>query len=163
MPPSSSPFWTLCKTILPFVYLVPVIMPFNVGRVPGIIASVLYALPPAIRLTDLGIRGISAQTMEAARAFGSTHWQTLFKAASLARFRDYAGRQPDGHVMVLFWAGGVGGGGGGRQTVIGLSKNQTGRGLEAGLAIVILAIIIDRVTQAWAKKQEAGASGGGGH
>ena len=67
------------QTIPPFVYLVPVIMLFSIGRVPGIIASVLYALPPAIRLTSLGIRQVDPEIVEAARAFGSTSRQVLLK------------------------------------------------------------------------------------
>ncbi|MBE7552026.1 MAG: ABC transporter permease subunit [Anaerolineales bacterium] len=150
------------QTIPPFVYLVPVIMLFNVGRVPGIIASVLYALPPAIRLTNLGIREISAQTIEAATAFGSTPWQTLFKVQLPLALPSIMVGVNQTIMMVLSMviiAGLVGGGGLGLETVIGLAKNQTGRGVEAGLAIVILAIVIDRITQAWGKKREAGAQG----
>jgi glycine betaine/proline transport system permease protein len=151
------------QTIPPFVYLVPVIMLFNVGRVPGIIASVLYSLPPGIRLTDLGIRGVAPQTIEAARAFGSTSRQTLRKIQMpLALPSIMLGINQT--VMMVFSmviiAGLVGGGGLGLEVVIGLSKNQTGRGVEAGLAIVILAIVIDRITQAWAKKQETGEQRG---
>jgi glycine betaine/proline transport system permease protein len=156
------PILDTLQTIPPFIYLVPVIMLFNVGRVPGIIASVLYALPPAIRLTDLGIRGVSAQTMEAARAFGSTNWQTLFKVQLPLALPSITLGVNQTVMMVLSMviiAGLVGGGGLGLETVIGLSKNQTGRGLEAGLAIVIIAIIIDRLTQAWAKKQQLGVQG----
>lgn len=150
------------QTIPPFVYLVPVIMLFNVGRVPGIIASVLYSLPPGIRLTDLGLRGVAPQTIEAARAFGSTSQQTLRKIQiPLALPSIMLGVNQT--VMMVFSmviiAGLVGGGGLGLEVVIGLAKNQTGRGVEAGLAIVIMAIIIDRITQTWAKKQGAGAQG----
>ena len=139
-------------------------MLFNVGRVPGIIASVLYALPPAIRLTDLGIRSVSAQTMEAARAFGSTNGQMLFKVQLPLALPSITLGVNQTVMMVLSMviiAGLVGGGGLGLETVIGLSKNQTGRGMEAGLAIVIIAIIIDRLTQAWANNQEVGISSGG--
>jgi glycine betaine/proline transport system permease protein len=144
----------------PFVYLVPVIMLFNVGRVPGIIASVLYALPPAIRLTNLGIREVSAQIIEAATAFGSTPRQTLFKVQLPLALPSIMVGINQTIMMVLSMviiAGLVGGGGLGLETVIGLAKNQTGRGVEAGLAIVILAIVIDRITQAWGKKRQAGA------
>lgn len=150
------------QTIPPFIYLVPVIMLFNVGRVPGIIASVLYALPPAIRLTNLGIREVSAQTIEAARAFGSTPRQMLFKVQLPLALPSIMVGVNQTIMMVLSMviiAGLVGGGGLGLETVIGLAKNQTGRGVEAGLAIVILAIVMDRITQAWGKKREAGAQG----
>jgi glycine betaine/proline transport system permease protein len=148
------------QTLPPFVYLVPVIMLFNVGRVPGIIASVLYALPPAIRLTNLGIREVSAQIIEAAKAFGSTPGQTLFKVQLPLALPSIMVGINQTIMMVLSMviiAGLVGGGGLGLETVIGLAKNQTGRGVEAGLAIVILAIVIDRITQAWGKKRQAGA------
>ncbi|MBE7472789.1 MAG: choline ABC transporter permease [Anaerolineae bacterium] len=150
------------QTIPPFIYLVPVIMLFNVGRVPGIIASVLYALPPAIRLTNLGIREVPGQTIEAARAFGSTPAQMLFKVQLPLALPSIMVGVNQTIMMVLSMviiAGLVGGGGLGLETVIGLAKNQTGRGVEAGLAIVILAIVIDRITQAWGKKQQAGGQG----
>lgn len=144
------------QTIPPFVYLVPVIMLFNIGRVPGIIASVIYALPPAIRLTTLGLRQVEPETIEAARAFGSTPAQMLLKVElPLAKPMIMLGVN-QAVMMVLSMviiAGLVGGGGLGLEAVIGLAKNETGRGVEAGLAIVILAMILDRITQGWAGKR----------
>jgi glycine betaine/proline transport system permease protein len=152
------PILDTLQTIPFFVYLVPVIMLFNVGRIPGIIASVLYALPPGIRLTNLGIRQVSPQVIEASTAFGATSRQTLIKVQiPLARPSIMMGINQI-VMMVLAMvvvAGLVGGGGLGLEAVIGLAKNQTGRGLEAGLAIVIMAMIMDRITQTWAKKNEA--------
>jgi glycine betaine/proline transport system permease protein len=156
------PILDTLQTIPPFIYLVPVIMLFNVGRVPGIIASVLYALPPAIRLTNLGIREVAPQTIEAARAFGSTPRQLLAKVQLPLAMPSIMVGVNQTIMLVLSMviiAGLVGGGGLGLETIIGLSKNQTGRGFEAGIAIVILAIVIDRITQAWAKKREMGAQG----
>ncbi len=145
------------QTIPFFVYLVPVIMLFNVGRVPGIIASVLYALPPGIRLTNLGIRQVPAEVVEAARSFGSTSRQTLLKVQIPLALPAIALGVNQVVMMVLAMvvvAGLVGGAGLGLEAVIGLAKTQTGRGIEAGTAIVIIAMIMDRITQAWAKKRE---------
>lgn len=149
------PVLDLVQTIPPFVYLVPVIMLFNVGRVPGLIASVLYALPPAIRLTDLGIRQVAPEVVEAAQAFGSTPRQTLLKVQlPLALPAILAGINQTIMLVLsmVIIAGLVGGAGLGLESVNGLARNETGRGIEAGLSIVILAMIIDRLTQAWAGK-----------
>jgi glycine betaine/proline transport system permease protein len=149
------PLLDVLQTIPSFVFLVPVIMLFNVGRVPGIIASVLYALPPAIRLTNLGIRQVSPQAIEAARAFGATSRQILFNVQLPLALPSIMMGINQTVLMVLAMviiAGLVGGAGLGLEAVIGLSRNQTGRGMEAGIAIVILAMILDRLTQAWAGK-----------
>lgn len=143
------------QTIPPFVYLVPVIMLFNIGRVPGIIASVLYALPPGIRLINLGIREVDAGVIEAARAFGSTARQILFKVQfplAMPAIMLGINQMVCMVLSMVIIAGLVGGGGLGLEAVIGLAKNETGRGVEAGLAIVIMAIILDRITQAWAER-----------
>lgn len=149
------PILDFLQTIPPFVYLVPVIMLFNVGRVPGIIASVLYALPPIIRLTNLGIRQVPAATIEAADLFGSTAGQKLRKVQlPLAQSSIMLGINQT-VMMVLSMviiAGLVGGGALGFEAVTGLARNQLGRGIEAGLAIVLLAMVLDRITQGWARK-----------
>lgn len=156
------PMLDFLQTIPPFVYLVPVIMLFNIGRVPGIIASVLYALPPAIRLTNLGIRQVAGETVEAARALGCTSNQILFKVQLPLAMPSIMMGVNQSIMMVLAMviiAGLVGGGALGLEAVEGLAragqKGDLGEGLQAGLAIGILAIILDRITQALAKKQEA--------
>lgn len=154
------PVLDFLQTIPSFVYLVPVIMLFNVGRVPGIIASVLYALSPAIRLTNLGIRQVDGEVLEAARAFGSTPAQILFKVELPLAMPSIMMGINQTVMMVLAMviiAGLVGGGGLGLEVVIGLAKNETGRGVEAGLAIVILAMIFDRITQGWAGRWRTAA------
>jgi glycine betaine/proline transport system permease protein len=153
------PVLDLLQTIPSFVFLVPVIMLFSVGRVPGIIAAVLYALPPAVRLTSLGIRQAEAAAVEAAVAFGSTPWQTLTKVQLPLALPTIMSGINQTTMMVLAMvviAGMVGGAGLGLEAVNGLFRNQMGRGIEAGLAIVFMAILLDRLLQAWAKRQEVG-------
>lgn len=153
------PVLDFLQTIPPFVYLVPVIMLFNIGRVPGVIASVLYALPPGIRLTNLGIRRVDKEILEAARAYGSTPWQILRKVELPLALPSIMMGVNQTVMMVLAMviiAGLVGGGGLGLEAVIGLAKNQTGRGVEAGIAIVIMAMILDRMTQGWARQWQPG-------
>ena len=152
------PLLDLLQTIPAFVYLVPVIMLFNVGRVPGLIAAVLYAIPPGIKLTELGIRQVAGETIEAAQAFGSTRAQMLFKVQLPLALPTIMLGVNQMIMMVLAMviiAGLVGGAGLGLEAVTGLARNQTGRGIEAGLAIVILAMILDRITQAWTARNRA--------
>jgi ABC-type proline/glycine betaine transport system permease subunit len=142
------------QTIPPFVYLVPVIMLFSIGRIPGIIASVLYALPPIVRLTNLGIRQVEKTSVEVANAFGSTGWQKLYKVQFPLALPTIMLGVNQTIMMVLAMviiAGLVGGGGLGFEVVAGLSQNELGRGVESGLAIVLMAIILDRITQSFAE------------
>ncbi|MFN8489549.1 MAG: ABC transporter permease subunit [Caldilineaceae bacterium] len=151
------PILDFLQTIPPFVYLVPVIMLFNIGRVPGIIASVLYALPPMIRLTELGIRQVAPTALEAAEAFGSTSRQKLFKVELPLALPSIMMGVNQTVMMVLSMviiAGLVGGGALGFEAINGLAKSQLGRGIEAGLAILLLAMVLDRITQAWAGKRQ---------
>jgi glycine betaine/proline transport system permease protein len=144
-----------------FVYLVPVIGLFNVGRVPGVIASVVYALPPGIRLTALGIREVPPATIEAARSTGATSRQILTKVQLPLALRSIMLGLNQTILMVLsvvIIAGLVGGGALGVDVVYGLTKSELGLGVEAGVAIVALAVVLDRMTQGWA----AGIRGVGG-
>ncbi|MFN8502587.1 ABC transporter permease [Kouleothrix sp.] len=150
------PILDFLQTIPTFVYLVPVIMLFNVGRVPGLIAAALYAIPPGIKLTELGIRQVPGEVVEAARAFGATRRQTIFKVQlplALPAIMLGVNQMIMMVLAMVIIAGLVGGEGLGLEAVSGLARNQTGRGIESGLAIVILAIILDRITQAWAARQ----------
>ena len=142
-----------------FVYLVPVIFLFNVGRVPGVIASVIYAIPPGIRLTSLGLRQVPYAPREAALSFGATGRQELLKVQLPLALRSIMLALNQTIIMVLSMvviAALIGGGGLGLETVYGLRKGETGRGMAGGLAIVLLAIALDRITQAWGKRSSAG-------
>ena len=158
------PVLDFLQTIPSFVLLVPVIILFNVGRIPGIIASVLYALPAATRLTSLGIRRVSAEATEAARAFGATRSQILRKVQlPLAMPTIIAGINQTVMLVLamVVIAGLVGGGGLGLETVRGLRRSDSvGSGFAAGLAIVLLAMILDRLLQAWARRLSPPAAGG---
>jgi glycine betaine/proline transport system permease protein len=147
----------LLQTIPTFVYLVPVIMLFSIGRVPGLIAAMLYAIPPGIKLTELGIRQVARETVEAAQAFGATRMQTIFNVQLPLALPTILLGINQMIMMVLAMviiAGLVGGAGLGLEAVTGLARSETGRGIEAGLSIVILAIILDRITQAWTARQQ---------
>ena len=138
-----------------FVYLVPVIFLFNVGRVPGVIASVIYAIPPGIRLTSLGLRGVPGAPREAATSFGATSRQELLKVQLPLAMRSIMLALNQVIIMVLSMvvvAGLIGGGGLGLETIYGLRKGEIGRGMAAGLAIVLLATVLDRITQAWGNR-----------
>jgi ABC-type proline/glycine betaine transport system permease subunit len=155
------PLLDTLQTIPAFVYLVPIIMLFNLGRVPGVLASILYALPPMVRLTSLGIQQVDTTVVEAAKSFGSSRWQLLYKVQLPLALPSIMMGVNQTVMMVLAMvvvAGLVGGNGLGFEVVSALAENQLGRGLEAGLSIVALAIILDRLTQAWANRQVGGTA-----
>ena len=143
------------QTVPTFVFLVPVMMLFNIGRMPGLIAAVLYAAPVGIKLVELGIGQVPREAVEAARAFGSTRWQIIRTVQVPMARRSLALAINQVIMMVLAMtviSGMVGGAGLGLEAVTGLARNQAGQGVEAGTAIVLLAIVLDRVTQAWAHR-----------
>ena len=160
----AKPVLDFLQTIPSFVILVPVIIMFNVGRIPGIIASVLYALPATTRLTSLGIRRVSSEATEAARAFGATRGQTLRKIQLPLAMPTIIAAINQTVMLVLAMvviAGLVGGGGLGLETVRGLRRSDSvGSGFAAGLAIVLLAMILDRLLQAWARRLSPPAGSG---
>lgn len=150
------PVLDFMQTMPAFVYLIPAILFFSVGNVPGVVATVVFSLPPAVRLTNLGIRGVQEDVVEASRSFGATPRQLLFKVQiPLAMPTILAGVN---QVIMLALsmvviASMVGAAGLGQAVYKGILKADIGLGFEAGLGIVILAIFLDRITQALAPKK----------
>ena len=151
------------QTMPSFVYLLPGILFFGLGKPAGIFATIIYALPPVIRLTNLGIRQVSFETVEAARSFGSSPWQILTKVQIPMALPTIMAGINQTTMMALAMvtiASLVAAGGLGDNVNRALQKNDPGNGLLAGLAIVFLAIIIDRLTQSVARTQDVARSAG---
>ncbi|GGI03716.1 MAG TPA: proline/glycine betaine ABC transporter permease [Staphylococcus sp.] len=144
------PILDFMQTMPAFVYLIPAVAFFGIGMVPGVFASIIFATPPTIRLTNLGIRQISAELIEASDAFGTTSMQKLIKVQlPLAKASIMAGVNQTVMLalsMVVI-ASMIGAPGLGRDVLSSLQRAEVGSGFVAGLSIVILAIIIDRFTQ----------------
>jgi glycine betaine/proline transport system permease protein len=143
-----------------FVYLIPAVMFFGLGRVPGIIATIIFAMPPAVRLTALGIQQVPAEIVEAARAFGCTDRQLLFRVQlPSARPSIMAGVNQTMMLalsMVVI-ASMIGAGGLGNVVLQGIQRLDIGLGFKSGLSVVLLAIILDRITQSFGAKAAAPA------
>ena len=153
-----TPVLDLMQTIPIFVYLLPVVMLLGIGRVPGLIAVIVYALPPIIRLTNLGIRLVDKDVLEAADAFGSSYWQKLFSVQiPLALPNIFAGVNQTimmALAMVVI-ASMIGVKGLGMPVLQSIQNQYLTLGLMNGLAIVALAIIFDRVSQRYGKRLQA--------
>src|SRR5690554_5600860 len=145
------PILDIMQTIPSFVYLVPIVMLFGVGVVPGIIATIIFALPPIVRLTDLGIRNVRDDLTEAAVSFGATAWQALVEVQfPLAMRTIMAGLNQTLMLalsMVVITAL-IGAGGLGLTVFTGLGRLDVGNATAGGVGIVLIAIILDRITQA---------------
>ncbi|SFL57183.1 glycine betaine/proline transport system permease protein [Gracilibacillus orientalis] len=145
-----TPILDFMQTMPAFVYLIPAVVFFGIGMVPGIFASVVFATPPVVRFTNLGIRQVSDELVEASDAFGTTGSQKLFKVElPMARKTIMAGVNQTVMLalsMVVI-ASMIGAPGLGDKVLTALQRSQEGPGFVAGFGIVILAIIIDRVSQ----------------
>ncbi|WP_294081683.1 ABC transporter permease [Proteiniphilum sp. UBA5384] len=150
------PILDFMQTMPAFVYLIPAILFFSVGNVPGVLATVIFSLPPAVRMTALGILEVPKETVEASVAFGCTKRQTLFKVQiPLAMSTILAGVN---QVIMLALsmvviASMVGARGLGESVYASIQQADVALGFEAGLCIVILAIILDRMTQSVGRKE----------
>ena len=147
------PVLDIMQTIPPFVYLVPIVMLFGVGMVPGVIATIIFALPPIIRLTNLGIRQVQAELVEAAYAFGSTPRQVLWDVQVPLALRTILAGLNQTLMLALSMAviaALIGAGGLGLIVFTGLGRLDVGAATAGGVGIVLIAIILDRITQAMA-------------
>jgi glycine betaine/proline transport system permease protein len=153
------PFLDTAQVLPQFVYLVPVVFLFNVGRTPGVIAAVVYALPPGIRLVSLGLKEVPFASREAAISFGATPRQELVKVQLPLAFKAIMLGVNQVILMVLatvIIAGLIGGGALGLEALGGFTKPnlKMGDGVAAGVSIVLLAMILDRLTQAWGTRSD---------
>lgn len=145
------------QTMPSFVYLIPAMMLFGLGKVPAVLATLIYSTPPVIRLTNLGIRQVSAEVQEAALAYGATRWQLLKEVRLPLAMPSILAGVNQTTMMALAMvviASMIGARGVGEEVLLAINRIDVGRGFEAGLAIVALAIVIDRITQAFARRWE---------
>jgi len=151
------PVLDIMQTMPSFVYLIPVVMLFNLGKIAAIIATVVYAVPPVIRLTDLGIRLVDSEVLEASRAFGANRTKQLFGVQLPLALPNIMAGINQTTMMALAMvviASMIGVRGLGYEVLQGINRLQVGRGLLAGLGIVILAIVFDRITQALGRRYQ---------
>jgi ABC-type proline/glycine betaine transport system permease subunit len=149
------PILDTMQTMPSFVYLIPAVMLLGLGNVPAVIATTIYAVPPVIRLTSHGIRQVDTEVVEAARAFGSTKAQTLFKVQipqALPTIMTGVNQTIMMAISMVVTCSLIGASGLGAEVIRGMNRQESGRGFAAGIAIVILAIILDRTTQGIIKK-----------
>jgi len=149
------PFLDAMQTTPAFVYLIPVVMLFSIGTVSGILATIVFALPPIIRLTSLGIRQVHPELVEAALAFGATSWQVLRKVQFPLAMPSVMAGLNQTIMMALSMvviAALIGAGGLGNPVVQGLNTLEIGLATIGGLSIVLLAMVLDRITQGMSHK-----------
>ncbi len=163
----SDPVWNVVRPILDFmqtmpafVYLIPAVMFFSTGKVPGAIATMIFAMPPAVRLTNLGIRQVSREMIEAGLAFGCTPRQLLYKVQIPAAMPSIMAGVNQTIMLALSMvviASMIGSGGLGDVVLRGIQRLDVGLGFEGGIGVVVLAIILDRITQSFGegRRQES--------
>ncbi|MFD1037609.1 ABC transporter permease [Virgibacillus byunsanensis] len=149
------PLLDAMQTMPSFVYLIPAIFFFGLGNVSAIFATLIYALPPVIRLTELAIRGVDREVIESAQSFGSSRWQMLRKVQlpqALPTIMAGVNQTTMMALAMVVIASMVGASGLGEQVLVSINRIDIALGFEAGISIVFLAIIIDRVTNGVADK-----------
>ncbi|KAB2709788.1 glycine betaine/proline transport system permease protein [Ochrobactrum intermedium] len=148
------PVLDLMQTMPAFVYLIPAAMFFGLGAVPGTIATVIFAMPPVVRLTNLGIRQVHSEFVEAGLAFGCTSRQLLFKVQlpnAMPSIMAGINQTIMLSLSMVVIASMIGAGGLGSTVLTSIGRLNVGLGFEGGLAVVILAVILDRITQSFGK------------
>lgn len=153
-----TPLLDVMQTMPSFVYLIPVLMLFGIGKVPALFATIVYALPPLIRLTMLGITQVNHEMVEAGRSFGSTHLQLLIwikLPQALPSIMAGINQAVMMSLAMVVLASMIGAPGLGEDVLQSIQTLNIGQGLQAGTAIVIVAIIIDRITQAFGQGKRA--------
>lgn len=149
------------QTMPAFVYLIPAVILFGLGRVPAVIATIVFAMPPVVRLTTLGIRQVREELLEAGRSFGSTDAQLLWKIQLPNALPSIMAGVNQTIMMALSMvvvASMIGAGGLGEYVLSGIQRLDIGIGFEGGLGVVLLAIVLDRLTESFgvkAKKKKA--------
>ena len=156
------PILDFMQTMPAFVYLIPAVFFFSIGKVPGAVATVVFAMPPCVRLATLGLRQVPHDVIEASDAFGCTPMQQLFKVQLPMALPSILAGVNQTIMLALSMvviAALIGAGGLGGQVVRGITQLRLGMGFESGIAIVILAMYLDRITHAlgsWSARKQAG-------
>ncbi|MCF7936602.1 MAG: ABC transporter permease subunit [Synergistales bacterium] len=145
------------QTMPSFVYLIPAMMLFGLGKVPAVLATFIYAVPPVIRLTELGLRHVPTSVEEAAMAYGAGRWQMLKEVQIPLAMPSILAGVNQTTMMALAMvvvASMIGARGLGQEVLLSINRIDVGRGFEAGLSVVVMAIVIDRLTQGVARRWE---------
>lgn len=146
------PLLDLMQTMPAFVYLIPAVLFFSIGKLPGAFATIIFAMPPAVRLTTLGIGQVPEDILEAAHSLGATSKQILFKVElplAMKTILTGVNQTIMLSLSMVVIAGMIAAGGLGEKVLEGINNLDIGLGFESGLSVVILAIILDRITQAF--------------
>jgi ABC-type proline/glycine betaine transport system permease subunit len=145
------------QTMPVFVYLIPAVLLFGLGKTPAVIATTIYAIVPIIRLTNLGIRQVDTEVVEAAKAFGSTKSQAMMKVQIPQAWPTIMAGVNQTLMMAMAMvvtASMIGAAGLGMEVLISVNRVEVGRGLVSGTAVVLLAILLDRLSQGWTKEKK---------
>ena len=146
------PILDTMQTMPVFVYLIPALLFFGMGSASAVIATVIYAIVPVIRLTSLGIRQVDEDVVEASRAFGATRGQTLLKVQipqAMPTIMAGVNQTLMMAMAMVVTCSMIGARGLGNEVLIAVNRTEIGRGLVSGFSVVILAILMDRLTQGW--------------